>query len=137
VEDPARVREVLAALGDELSREGVTTVYTMETDDLLGPRIEVPLKGVSAITHNIIVMRHVELEARLYRLLSILKLRDGDYDNAIREFRITDQGIEIADTFELADRILTGSAKTSRRTAKKKSARSKSSTKRKGPRRRS
>jgi len=136
VEDPARVREVMAALGDELSREGVTTVYTMETSDLLGPRIEVPLKGVSAITHNIIVMRHVELEARLYRLLSILKLRDGDYDGAIREFRITDQGIEIADTFELADRILTGSAKTSRRTAKK-SAKSKTGARRKGPRRRS
>lgn len=112
IDEPSRVREVFAALSDELAREDVTTVYTMEMPDLLGPRIEVPLAGISAITHNIILMRHVELEARLYRLLSILKLRDGDYDGAIREFRITDNGIEIADTFELAERILTGSAKT-------------------------
>lgn len=112
VDEPDRVREVFAALTEELAREGVTTVYTMETADLLGPRIEVPLKGVSAVTHNILLMRHVELEARLYRLLSILKLRDGDYDGAIREFRVTDSGIEILDTFEKADRILTGAAKT-------------------------
>lgn len=137
VEEPSRVREVLAALGDELAREGVTTVYTMETADLLGPRIEVPIKGVSAITHNIIVMRHVELEARLYRLLSILKLRDGDYDGAIREFRITDQGIEIADTFEMADKILTGQAKKDGRRERKRRAKGKSAAKRKGPRRRS
>jgi circadian clock protein KaiC len=137
VEDPVRVREVLAALADELTREGVTTIYTMETSDLLGPRIEVPLKGVSAITHNIILMRHVELEARLYRLLSILKLRDGDYDGAIREFRITGQGIEIADTFDAADRILTGSAKTNARRDSKKQARKRSSSRKKGGRRRS
>ena len=112
VDDPSRVREVFAALADELAREGVTTIYTMETSDLLGPRIEVPVKGVSAITHNIILMRHVELEARLYRLLSILKVRDGDYDGAIREFRISDTGIEILDTFTMADRILTGTANT-------------------------
>jgi len=93
----------------------VTTVYTMETPDLLGPRIEVPVHGVSAITHNIILMRHVELEARLYRLLSILKVRDGDYDGAIREFRITEGGIEIADTFDSAERIMTGVAKTASR----------------------
>ena len=112
VDDPNRVREVFAALADELAREGVTTIYTMETSDLLGPRIEVPVKGVSAITHNIILMRHVELEARLYRLLSILKVRDGDYDGAIREFRISDTGIEMLDTFQMADRILTGTANT-------------------------
>jgi len=139
VEDPSRVREVMAALADELAREGVTTIYTMETSDLLGPRIEVPLKGVSAITHNIILMRHVELEARLYRLLSILKLRDGDYDGAIREFRITRQGIEIADTFDAADRILTGTAKTNARRDSKQRARNRSDAnkRKKGTKRRS
>jgi len=141
VDDPGRVREVFAALADQLSRDAVTTIYTMETPDLLGPRIEVPVQGVSAITDNIILMRHVELEARLYRLLSILKLRDGDYDGAIREFRITDHGIEIADTFDAAERILTGVAKQNgrarkagRRTGGKRAVKAQ---KRKGPRRRS
>ncbi|HEU5060469.1 MAG TPA: ATPase domain-containing protein [Kofleriaceae bacterium] len=140
VDEPDRVREVFATLADELAHEGVTTVYTMETTDLLGPRIEVPLKGVSAITHNIILMRHVEMEARLYRLLSILKMRDGDYDSAIREFRIDDGGIEILDTFHMADRILTGTAKTNGTRRSKRGgggARKAGGARRKGPRRRS
>jgi circadian clock protein KaiC len=136
VDEPGRVREVFAALADELAREGVTTVYTMETPDLLGPRIEVPVHGVSAVTHNIILMRHVELEARLYRLLSILKVRDGDYDGAIREFRITENGIEIADTFGAAERIMTGVAKAKGR--KRGPARKgKGTSRKKGSRRRS
>jgi circadian clock protein KaiC len=140
VDEPERVREVFAALSEELAREGVTTIYTMETADLLGPRIEVPVKGVSAITHNILLMRHVELEARLYRLLSILKLRDGDYDGAIREFRITDGGIEILDTFEMADRILTGTAKTNGKRAARRtggSTRKRAPARKNRPRRRS
>jgi circadian clock protein KaiC len=140
VDEPERVREVFAALSEELAREGVTTIYTMETADLLGPRIEVPVRGVSAITHNILLMRHVELEARLYRLLSILKLRDGDYDGAIREFRITDGGIEILDTFEMADRILTGTAKTNGKRAARRtggSTRKRAPARKNRPRRRS
>ena len=110
VESPERMRDVFAALADELARAGVTTVYSMETPDLVGPTISVPVSGVSAITHNIIMVRHVEMDARLYRLLSILKLRDSDYDAGIREFRITDSGLDIVDTFDDAERILTGSA---------------------------
>lgn len=140
VDEPDRVRDVFAALADELAREGVTTIYTMETADLLGPRIEVPVKGVSAITHNIVLMRHVELEARLYRLLSILKVRDGDCDGAIREFRISDTGIEILDTFTMADRILTGSANIDGARARRRTRggkRKPTTARKKGPRRRS
>jgi circadian clock protein KaiC len=135
VDDPIRIREVMAALADELARENVTTIYTMETADLLGPRIEVPIEGLSAITHNVIVMRHVEMEARLYRLLSILKVRDSDYDGAIREFRITGNGIELIDTFEAAEKLMTGTAKKNGRGRAKKPPRAPA--KRKGPRRRS
>ena len=52
----------------------------------------------------------MELESQLYRLISILKMRESDYDPAIREFRITDQGIDVAPTFASAQAILTGVA---------------------------
>ncbi|HET8843319.1 MAG TPA: hypothetical protein VFN35_17785, partial [Ktedonobacteraceae bacterium] len=38
------------------------------------------------------------------------KMRESDYDPAIREFRITDQGIDVAPTFASAQAILTGVA---------------------------
>jgi circadian clock protein KaiC len=107
---PDRIREVFSALTDELERKGVTTVFTVETPDLLGPRIYVPLPGISAVTHNIILLRNVELDSRLHRLISILKLRDSDYDSAIREFRITDNGVVVTDAFRSVDQLLSGMA---------------------------
>lgn len=109
-EFPDRVAHVLSALLEELQSCSVTTLYTVETQDLIGPEIEVPIGGLSNITHNIVVLRHVELSAHLYRLISIVKIRDSDYDSGIREFRITGEGIVVADTFQSAERILSGIA---------------------------
>ena len=83
---------MFSALADELTRRGVTTLFTLETRDLVGPRIEIPIDGVSSLADNIILLRHVELRSQLYRLISILKMRDRAYDGAIREFQITDRG---------------------------------------------
>jgi circadian clock protein KaiC len=110
-EYPERTRTVFSALADELTRRGVTTLFTLETIDLLGSSIEVPIDGVSALADNIVLLRHVELRSQLYRLLSIVKVRDRSYDGAIREFRITDRGVVVADTFDSAEQILTGTAR--------------------------
>lgn len=109
-EFPERTRDAFSALTDELACQGVTTLYSVETRDLFGPRIEVPLHGVSAVTQNIVLLRHVELNAQLYRLISILKLRDSAYDSTIREFRITERGVSVADTFNAANHVMTGNA---------------------------
>jgi len=111
-EYPDRTRAVFSALADELTRRGVTTLFTLETTDLVGSGIELPIDGVSAFADNIILLRHVELRSQLYRLISILKVRDRAYDGAIREFQITDRGVVVADTFDSAEQILTGAART-------------------------
>jgi circadian clock protein KaiC len=110
-EYPDRTRAVFSALANELARRGVTSIFTLETPDLVGPQIEIPIDGVSSLADNLILLRHVELRAQLYRLLSILKIRDRAYDGAIREFRITDRGLIVADTFDSAEQILTGAAR--------------------------
>jgi circadian clock protein KaiC len=110
-EYPERTRAVFSALADELTRRGVTTLFTLETTDLVGSAIELPIDGVSAMADNIILLRHVELRSQLYRLISILKVRDRSYEGSIREFRITDRGVVVADTFDSAEQILTGAAR--------------------------
>ena len=114
---PDRVRDVFSAISEALETRGVTTIYTLETADLFGPRIEVPVTGLSAMTQNLILLRHVELNAHLYRLISVLKMRDTGYDSAIREFRIGDGGITVTDTFSGAEDVLTGTARIIRRHA--------------------
>ena len=66
---------------------------------------------LSAAIDNAVLLRYVELRSHLHRLLSIIKIRDSDYDTAIREFRISDRGLEVAATFESAEAVLTGAAR--------------------------
>jgi circadian clock protein KaiC len=132
-EFPRRVRTIFSAFSEELEAAGVTTVYTMETHDLFGPRIEAPLDGLSPITENIILLRHVELRSRLHRLISVLKLRDSHHDSSLCEFEITDQGMVVGERFD-ADQLLSGSAQP----APRRSARGRAAPrKRKAPKRRS
>jgi len=109
---PERLHRFLTALSNELRIRQVTAIYTIEIRDLLSPTVVVPIEGLSGLADNMILLRQVELRSQLYRLLSILKVRASDYDTAIREFQITNQGIVVAATFESADAILTGIART-------------------------
>jgi circadian clock protein KaiC len=107
---PDRVRGAFAAMSDELERLGVTTLYTVETREVFGPTIEIPVTGVSAATQNIILLRHVELRSRLRLLLSILKVRDSQFDRTVRELLITDNGLVVDDTFGADEQVLSLSA---------------------------
>jgi circadian clock protein KaiC len=99
VDFPERMRAVAAALAEELTALGVTTVYTLETPDLVvaeSGAIRVPIDDLSAMSHNVVAIRLLERDGRFGRVLSIMKMRDSDYDNSIRELRITDRGIVLA-----------------------------------------
>jgi circadian clock protein KaiC len=108
---PDRIARYFTALTNELRAQGVTTVFAMETRGLFTREIELPIAGVSAIVHNIVFVRYVELRSQLYRLLSILKMRESGYDNTIREFTISPDGLAVAATFESAEAILSGIAR--------------------------
>ena len=86
----------------------MTTLYTAETRNLIGAIIEGPTIGLSTIAENLILLRYVEMRSQLRRLISVVKIRDSDFDSSLREFRITSTGFEIADTFDSAEAILSG-----------------------------
>jgi circadian clock protein KaiC len=105
---PHRIGRFLTALANELRVLKVTTFYTAETRNLIGPIIEGPTIGLSTIAENLILLRYVEMRSQLRRLISVVKMRDSDFDSSLREFRITATGIEIAQTFDSAEAILSG-----------------------------
>ncbi len=106
---PDRMGRFFSALSHQLRMLDATTLYSEETP-LLSPGVEAPLAESAAYVENIILLRYVELRSQLYRLISIMKMRESQYDSGIREFSITDDGIRVADTFESAENILTGHA---------------------------
>lgn len=106
---PERVHHIFTAIANELRVRGVTTLYTFEVPKFLGPSVDAPITGVSALAENLVYLRFVELRSHLYRLMSILKVRDSSYDTSLREFHITNHGIRLERTVESAEAILAGS----------------------------
>jgi circadian clock protein KaiC len=105
---PHRIGRFLAALGNELRVLNVTTIYTAETRNLIGAAIDYPTVILSAIAENLVLLRYVEVRSQLGRMLSLVKMRDSDFDPSLRSFRITTTGIELGDRFARADAVLSG-----------------------------
>jgi len=96
--DPARIGNFFAALTNELRVLGVTTVYSLELPDMLAAHPRAPVDDASNVAENMILMQYVERQAELHRLISVLKLRDSDFDNSIHEFSVTQSGLRINET---------------------------------------
>jgi circadian clock protein KaiC len=110
--EPGRIARFFSVLVNELRARGVTTLYTMETRDVVGPGIELPISGISSLVENLVALRYLEHHARSRRLLSVVKVRGSGFDPALREFVITDgSGISLAGAFEGAEDLLSGSAR--------------------------
>jgi circadian clock protein KaiC len=108
---PDRMPRFLSAFCNQLRMLDVTTLMTEELP-LFRPEIDMPNPELANVVETVVLLRYVELKSQLYRLLSIMKMRESRYDTSIREFQITDTGIRVASTFESAEAILTGHART-------------------------
>ena len=107
---PERISRFMTALTVLLRAKGATVILSEELP-IFAREIQTPVTELSAIVENLILMRQVELRAQLYRLISIMKLRESGYDSAIREFTISRRGIDVAASFESAEAILSGQAR--------------------------
>lgn len=106
--NPARLNEFFRALTSELRARDVSVMATWEMRDIFGSEINAPAPGLSSIVDNLLLMRFVELDSELKRLLSILKVRDSRYDPALLELIISDHGIDLQKAFTQATAVLSG-----------------------------
>lgn len=106
----SRLIEFFSALMGQLRSMGVTVFATWEMRDLFVAEINAPAPELSSIVDNLMLMRFVEKDAELKRLLSILKMRDSYYDSSLLEVVISDHGIELKKAFRNAAGALSGTA---------------------------
>ncbi|MFK0309752.1 ATPase domain-containing protein [Pseudomonas sp. NPDC090233] len=106
--DPARLNAFFRALAGELRARDVSVMLTWEMRDLFGSEITAPAPDLSSIVDNLMLMRFVELESQLRRMLSILKVRDSQHDPALHELLIDSQGISLCKAFKGACGVLSG-----------------------------
>ena len=72
----------------------ITALITILTTQKSG--FELSGLGLSSLFQNIILLRYVEVQGRLKRILLVLKMRGTQHDESILEFRISkDNGVEI------------------------------------------
>ena len=104
---PERIPRFLSALTNQLRAYDVTTVVTEELP-LFRAEVDMPNPEMANVVETVVLLRYVELKSQLYRLVSIMKMRESRYDTSIRQFQITDRGIDVQGSFESAEAILSG-----------------------------
>ncbi len=107
---PERLNGFFRALMGELRARDVTVLATWEMRDLFGSEIIAPAPELSSVVDNLLLMRFVELNSQLKRVLSILKVRDSLYDPALLEVRFGEDGMQLHKAFNEAAAVLSGTA---------------------------
>ncbi len=65
--------------------------------------------NISSLIDTWLLLREVELGGERNRVIDIVKSRGMAHSNQMREFRLTDQGIELVDVYRGSEGVLTGS----------------------------
>ena len=72
---------------------------------------ETSAAGMSSLVDTWLLLRNVESNGERNRLLLVLKSRGSAHSNQVREFVLTDGGIELVDVYVGPDGAMTGSAR--------------------------
>jgi circadian clock protein KaiC len=111
VMDPSPMADYLVALTTYLRTQEVTTVLIKEIAELAGGPLTLAGLTVSVTVDNIILLRHVELDGQLERIVSVIKIRDSDFDSMVRRYRIGQGGLVIGEPLRGVEGILVGLAR--------------------------
>jgi len=105
---PSRIEAFFVALSNELRALGVSTLMTWEQREIISPELRPPLSEIFSASENLLLLRYREQKTRMLRILSILKVRDSQFDPGMREVQITDRGILLTDSLREAVNSVTG-----------------------------
>ncbi len=101
-------RESLYRMIFALTGIGVTILSTVEVDESF-TQFPFSTYSISFLTDDIIRLRYVSIDAKLRKILMIIKMRGGKHSQEIREYEITPTGLNVLDE-RLTDyqRLITG-----------------------------
>jgi circadian clock protein KaiC len=99
---------------DLLKSRGITSVITAPGQGEDGGAV-----SVSAMVDTWLQLRNIEANGERNRLLFVLKSRGTAHSNQVREFVLTDQGVELVDVYIGAAGVLAGSARVTQQAAER------------------
>jgi len=106
------VMPTLMRLIDFLKQQQITSLFTSLTTGGSGANAaEDSQVGVSSLMDTWLLLRNVEFNGERNRMIFVLKSRGMAHSNQVREFVLSDTGIDLVDVYLGADRVLTGTAR--------------------------
>jgi len=106
------VRLMLSRLVDYLKARNITILFTSLTQG--GTDAELTDVGISSLADSWMKLQNLEAGGERNRGISILKSRGMSHSNQVREFLLTDQGIDLVDTYTGPEGVPAGSARVAR-----------------------
>jgi circadian clock protein KaiC len=100
-------RESLYRMIAALTGLGVTVLSTVELPESFQDLVFSP-HAISFLTDDIIRLRYVEIEGRLRKILTIVKMRGGNHSKEICEYEITSEGLVIGPRLQDYRGLVTG-----------------------------
>ncbi len=108
---PAEVHAVLLRMMDLLKGRGITALFTSLRND--GALTEGSDQGLSSLMDAWIKLSDIEANGERNRALYLIKARGMSHSNQVREYRITDHGVELIAPYVGPEGVLTGTARLS------------------------
>lgn len=108
-DDGRDAKSLLTRLIDYMKTNGITSMFT----DLAhaGSALEKTKTEISSLMDTWILLRDIEIYGERNRGLYVLKSRGMSHSNQIREFLITEKGIDLIDVYVGSSGVLTGTAR--------------------------
>ena len=100
VVDSTRTREFSYSLVQRLARAGISLMVTLESPELFHITRLSDL-AMSHMADNVVLLQHLHSGHEIKRALTVLKARGASHTSAVREFRITSEGIALGEPLDV------------------------------------
>ncbi|HTL58511.1 MAG TPA: circadian clock protein KaiC [Candidatus Limnocylindrales bacterium] len=110
---PLEVKSMLTRLIDFFKSERLTAMFSSLTAG--GANLDQTELGVSSLMDTWIVVRNIETGGERNRALYVLKARGLAHSNQVREFVLSNQGVQLIDVYSGDGDVLVGSARVARK----------------------
>lgn len=105
----SEVKNMLIRLIDFLQNEQITVMFTALTlNDVVNDQTD---EAISSLVDTWLLIRDIESNGERNRGMYVMKSRGMNHSNQVREFVISDEGLELISVYVGPDGILTGSAR--------------------------
>jgi len=103
------IKTMLMRIVDYLKSNQITALFTSLTAN--EGTLEYTDVGISSLIDTWLLLRDIELSGERNRVMYVLKSRGMAHSNQIREFILTDHGVELREVYIGTSGVLTGSAR--------------------------